>query len=295
MLYISRKIDANTFVVTDTDDNVGTKVSRETLKHIISKYDLPIMGCIIDSSSSDWLKINCVNAKISSDAALAKSKSLNKWDLTLNEVVGNAHFNFLFLPDGVYVYIPPEVECRTLDIDEGYELWQDERIYNVISKSRVFVYGGDGLTDATQLFHGLICQYLDLSHLNLSKVTTMNAMFGSSAIADGINFVGTNISNVRDMYDMFANSKFNQVSLSGLDTWSVRDMQHMFDGAAGDVDMSDISLEYLDVCYKMFEGFKGTVKISKKHLRHSDFKHEIETVGFQTMACNDPDKLVLHR
>lgn len=89
----------------------------------------------------------------------------------------------------------------------------------------------EDMTDWSNLFNGLDnCEYLDMSKLNASNVTSMKNLLHQSKNLQQVNFGKKfNTSNVTNMYGMFSScSGLTSVDVSMFNTSNVTDMQQMF-------------------------------------------------------------------
>lgn len=111
--------------------------------------------------------------------------------------------------------------------------WRDDtnftkaEVKSVIFEGKVFMDD-----DITKTFDGFTnVTTIDLTNLDTSKMTKMNAMFkGCSSLANIIGIDKINTSSVTTMYEMFKGCAFlNKLDLSGFDTSSVQNMSSMFE------------------------------------------------------------------
>ena len=120
-------------------------------------------------------------------------------------------------------------------------------------------------SNSSYLFSSLSSiESIDISGLNTSEVTDMDAMFNGCSELTSINLSGLDTSNVTSMVDMFSNcSKLTSIDLSGLDTSHVTSMSSMFhyDTALTSINLSGLNTTNLENMDYMFESCESLVSI----------------------------------
>lgn len=115
------------------------------------------------------------------------------------------------------------------------------------------IVGGNNLHDIDEnMFRSLYMHKLDLSKLNVNKLTSLKSCF-SGVTLDELNIDGWNTEIVNNMSSMFMNAKIGKVDMSNINTKNVRNMAFMFYGAYfNKLNISNFDTSKVEIMDNMF-------------------------------------------